>query len=188
MPAPTRNGKQSKYNLGATEVLMDLEVPSGALCQVRRPGPMGLMRAGLIDQLDILGGLVQTEHVDRVDGRQSEEDLETRQRRQAMEILKDRSKLEAADRLMNRIICYVVVQPHIEMPEVHDEKADRWRWIPNEERDPKLVYADTVSEEDKSFIMQFVMGGTADIATFRKEQQEAMGGLEPGQGAQGSPQ
>lgn len=187
MPGPTR---KSKYNLGAKEVLIDLETPSGALCQVRRPGPMGLMRAGLIDQLDVLGSLVQTEHIDRVEGRapESEEDREKAQMRQVQELLKDRSKIEAADRLMNRIICYVVVQPPIEMPEVHDEKADRWRWLSADERDPLATYADSVDEEDKAFIMQYVMGGTADIASFRAEQQKIMGGMASSQVVPGSPQ
>jgi hypothetical protein len=175
MPGPTRTAK-SKYNLGQREILIDLEVPSGAMCQVRRPGPMGLMRAGILDNLDILGSLVQTDHVDRVAGKAVEPDPEAARMRQAQELLKDRTKLEAADRLMNQVVCHVVVQPELSMPEVQD--GDRWKWLAPEDRDAAKTYADSVDDDDKVFIFQFVVGGTADIAQFRKEREKLMAGME----------
>jgi hypothetical protein len=144
---------------------------------------MGLMRAGILDNLDILGSLVQTEHVDRVAGKSTAQDAEAARMRQAQELLKDRTKLEAADRLMNQVLCYVVVQPEIQMPEVKKTIGDNevWQWLSAEARDADKTYADSIDEMDKAFIFQFVVGGTADLAQFRKEYAETVGGLEPKQ-------
>lgn len=167
MPAKPRNPRTNQYTLGRKEHLMDLEVPSGALCQVRRPGPMGLIKAGLLDNLDILGSIVQTEHVDRVEGRQSEEDDETKQLRQAQELMADKEKLLHATALIEGVVAHCVVQP-----ELVPTPAD-----PNEPRDPDRVYVDSVDFEDQVFIFQFVVGGTADLASFRQEFGKTLGGL-----------
>lgn len=178
MPGTKRNAAKKSYTLGRKEVFFDLEVPSGALCQVRRPGPMGLIEAGLLDNIDILGSLIQTEHVDRVNGRApaSEEDDRTKQLRQAQELMRDPAKLKAATSMIDKVLCHVVVQPEIHLP------------VPPEERDPDKVYSDSVEWEDKMFIFDFVLGGAADIATFRQKQQEIMGDLAAGEAVQDSTQ
>lgn len=169
MPGQPRNAAKAKksYNLGKNEILFDLTVPSGALCQVKRPGPMGLIQAGILDRLDVLGSLVQTEHVDRVSGQKSEEDEKAKQKRMIQELMQDKEKLVAATDLIDKVICFVVTEPKINpLPE------------PGVERDPEKVYVDSVDFEDKEFIFQFVMGGTADLATFREERQKIVGDVE----------
>lgn len=149
---PAKNAK-NKYNLGsAGSNLVDLPVPSGSLCQVRRVGPAGLMAAGLIDNLDVLGQLVQTEHVDRVAGKQSD------QVEQMKALSGSAEGIRAAMTLMDKVTCYVVVQPNITMPPED----------PKEVRDPACTYADSIDLEDKMFIFQFVMGGSNDLAEFRE--------------------
>lgn len=167
MPAKARNAKTSQYNLGRQETLIDLEVPSGAMCQVRRPGPVGLITAGLLDDIDIIGSVVQTDHVDRVEGRArpSEEDEETKRLRMAQELMGNKDHLLKATRLIEGIVCHVVVQP-----ELHPS-------VPPEERDPERIYIDSVDFEDQVFIFQFAIGGSADIATFRQEFGKTVGSL-----------
>jgi hypothetical protein len=175
-----------KYNLGSTkEVFFDLEVPSGAFCQVRRPGPMGLMRAKLFDNLDMLGSIVQTDHIDRVQGKPvalTEEDRAAEQKRQIMELMKDPAKVDQAEYLYDRVVCYVVNQPAIELAWRWDKQPSKLELIPREERDPAKVYSDSVDFNDKLFIFQFVMGGTQDLESFRKEFQQTLGGLAVGEG------
>lgn len=169
MPGKSR----TKYNLGQTALLLcDLEVPSGGLCEVRRVGPMDLIKAGLFDKLDILGSLVQTEHVDRVEGRaRPSGDDEKDQLKKIQELIRDKSKLLAAEELIDSVVVYVVTQPKIlALPE------------PGEDRNPDSVYVDSIDWMDKMFIFQFVVGGSADLESFRQEFSKVMGSLGSGEG------
>jgi hypothetical protein len=153
---------KSKYSLGSKEILLDLKVPSGQMCQVRRPGPMGLIQAGVLDSIDVLGSVVQTQHVDRVAGRPVKD---ISQDSQVMDLLRDKGKLNAANELINKVVCYVVVQPKLHMPS--DEMiAD------------EAVSVENVDFMDRVFIMQFVMGGTQDLATFRSQFGTTLGSVE----------
>ena len=161
--------RQRKY--GSTwgkELLVDLEVPSGSLCQVRRPGITGLIKAGLLDSLDTLTSLVKTEHADRVERgaptTPTQDDLKA--------LLADKDKLLAALELMDKVICYVVVQPQVLMP------------IPEDQRDPACIYADSIDLEDKVFIFQYVVGGVSDLETFRQEFGATVASMENVQGVQ----
>lgn len=149
--------KASRYTLGSKEVLIDLEVPSGAYCQVRRPGPLSLMQAGLFDNIDVLGSLIQTDHIDRVNGKPGAA-LDKSQMEQIQELIRDKAKIAKAQELIDAVICHVVVQPEISPnpPE-------------GEERDKNKTYVDSVDFNDKVFIFQFVVGGSADLASFRQE-------------------
>jgi hypothetical protein len=168
MPAKT-----NKYNLGQHEVLFDLEVPSGALCQVRRPGPMGLVNAGVLEQIDILGDFVQKNHVNRAAGHPVQSDKDSAEI--GLELLKDSAKLRAVEALINKVTCYVVVQPQLhlppdQLPEDHEDYQ--------QPRKPERTYADSVEFEDRMFIFQYVLGGTADIALFRQKFGESVGSME----------
>lgn len=175
MPGKSRN---SKYSLGSKEILVDLEVPSGGMCQVKRVGPIELIKAGLFDRLDVLGSLVQTEHVDRVAGRAPEKKSpEALQVQQMQELIKDKSKLLEAEKLIDQVVLHVVKQPELHaVPEQPTEDDQPRNW-----REPGLVYVDTVDFTDKVFIFQFVVGGSADLESFRQEFQKTLGGLEPSQ-------
>lgn len=45
------------------------------------------------------------------------------------------------------------------------------------EEDEDLVYTSDIDEEDKMFLFQWAIGGTEDIAAFRKEAEEGMASL-----------
>lgn len=142
------------------EVLVDLPCPSGQLCQVRRPGIPGLIKAGILDSLDSLTGLVQTEHIDRVrKGEIKAEDMQ--------DLAKNKDKLLQAMTLADKVVCYAVVQPKV-LPDPEE----------GAEREPGAIYVEDIDLTDKMFIFQFVVGGVSDLEQFRKEFGETLGSLE----------
>jgi hypothetical protein len=177
MPAQTGKTKK-KYGTKSwgKEFLVDLEVPSGELCQVRRPGIAGLIAAGLLDSMDTLTALVQTEHVDRVE----KGSASTLNKEEIGALLKDKDKLLSALALMDNVVAYVVNQPHVELPEVEEgEDGNRVkRPIRDEERHPEIVYTDMIEMVDKVYIFQYVVGGVSDLEQFRKEFGELVDGVE----------
>lgn len=171
MPAAHKASKKSDNSKYAPtswgkEYTCDLEVPSGQLCLVRRPGITGLIKAGLLDSLDALTGLVQTEHIDRVEpspeGERRKVELADMQ-----DLMRHPERLEAAMKLVEKVVSYVVVEPSLALP-------------PEEgvEREQGVVYVDSVAIEDQFFIFNFVLGGTEDLTAFRSQFGANVAGLE----------
>lgn len=162
MPTP----KKKQYSIGRSSTGFDLELPSGNLALVRRPGAQGLIKQGLLDSLDTLTALVKTEHIDSKDPKKMVE--------AAKRLTVDKGNREAIVQgieLMDRVICAVVIEPKVlPVPALETE------------RDPEALYVDDVDPEDKSFIFNFVVGGTRDIETFRKEHSQLMGNISDVQG------
>lgn len=138
--------------------MTDLTVPSGQLCLARRPGVQGLMKAGILHDLDSLSGIVDKQHIKRVEGKPDQVDVAS--------IMNDPRQLEAVMHTVDRVVCYVVVKPQILM-------------TPNDptSRVPGRVYADMVDLMDKMFILNFAVGGVRGLEPFREQFEEAMGGL-----------
>lgn len=157
--------KAKKYTLGTAEQLFDLTCPSGQTCQVRRPGPQGLIEAGLLDSLDTLTGIIKTEHLDRVDGKVTAADIK--------DFVARPDAIRDGLQLMNKVVIYCVVQP-----ELHPTPE------PGEPRVPGVAYVDQVDLEDQAFIMQYVMGGTKSLETFRTERAELLGDVQGGNAVQ----
>lgn len=156
MPGQSRKAK--KYTLGKATEAIDLDLPSGNTCLVIRPGVQGLIKHGILDSLDSLTGLVQTDLIDAKDPKKTA---------QAVVALASRPEdLLAALSLMDKVIAYVVQEPKVELPPEDDS-----------ERDPEVVYADEVDNDDKMFIFQFVVGGTRDIESFRAQRSAMLGGI-----------
>lgn len=94
-------------------------------------------------------------------------------------------------KLMNsvdRITALAVLEPkvllHLENVAGEGEEP-QWEDIPDDERDEDVLYTDDVDLEDKMFIFQFCVGGTADLDRFRAEFGESLGAMGDGQGLQG---
>lgn len=123
------------------------------------------------------------------------------------EIVEDPKKLRAAMQMMDEITCYVVVEPQCEMPprcayQMEDEDCgeyydtedkrhedtehDEYHTFSEGKRDEDVLYVDQVSAEDKNFIFQFAMGGTADVERFRKELSSGVAGISKRQNVQGA--
>lgn len=157
MPGKTK--KAMPYGLGLTNKEYELDLPSGNQCLVRRPGAQGLIKAGLLDSLDSLTGLVQSE---LIDSKAPKKQLAAG----AARLAGNMEKLGEGLSLVDRVICHVVAQPKVTMPPKDDD-----------EREEDTLYADDVDMEDKMFIFQWVMGGTADLTSFRAESGELLESL-----------
>lgn len=165
IPQVSKGDRDYSAGWGA-EVLYDLEVPSGKVAQVRRPGIQGLMATGLIDSLDGLTGIVRNELIPAGEGRPTA----------AVDYSKLAQDTKALTQLMeiaDQVCLEVVVQPHLEpSPENRTDRV------------PGTLYVDMVDFEDKMFIMQFAMGGTAEIETFRPEPTEDVASVDSGEDAE----
>lgn len=159
MPGQSRKAK--KYSLGTTKPI-ELNLPSGNVCLVNRPGVRGLIKAGLLDSLDSLTGLVQRDLLDSNDPK--------KQAQAAQQLLDSPERLEEGLSIIDRAVCHAVVEPKVLMPPPEGEQ-----------RDPEATYADEVDDEDKMFIFNFIVGGTHDIESFRAETQGRLGLLSTGQ-------
>lgn len=159
--APTRWGG---------EEYIDLEVPSGQLCQVRRPGVEGLLKAGILHDMDILTPLI-VEHREVAEGKRKKEAADE----SLAELAKDPAKVDSMMHLLDRVVCYAVVQPPLEM-------------TPNDptRRESGVVYADMVDLGDKMFILNYAVGGSKDLQRFREESEATLGDVQDHLGAEGS--
>jgi len=138
----------------------DLTMPSGQRALVRRPGIESLLKAGIIHDIDFLTGVVEEKHIKRVKGGRPAPDV--------TQILADPAQLERLTHVVDRVVCHVVVKPHVEMT-----PSDITR------REAGVIYCDMIDLEDKLFIMNFAVGGTRDLERFRGELSESVAGLGP---------
>jgi hypothetical protein len=157
-----------------------LTLPSGNTCKVRRVGPEAFLTQGLIP--DRITPIVE-KAIKSKKGMRPE---------QQAKMVKDPKQLGAAMEMMDRLLCYAVVEPTVLMPpeclvcnEINDSAADQHE---DESRDdfhayqPKprqagALYADRVDLDDKMFVMQFSMGGTRDLERFRSEHGAGLAGI-----------
>jgi hypothetical protein len=188
-PAASLSGGKYAPTSWASETLMDLQCPSGQLCQVRRPGVAGLVKAGVLDSLDSLSSLVKTDHIDRVerglDPHVSAEEVQA--------LARNKDGLVKALALADKVAVYCVTQPKLSEiplvrnpvtgePELDDDMLPME--IPLEGRvslkthTPETVYVDQVDLGDKMFILQFVVGGVSDLESFREGLAQTVGGLD----------
>lgn len=174
--APNRAGRRAaepeapKYTLGiqaATpiEQLYDLRVPSGALCQVRRPGVQGLIKSGILDSFDSLTALVKTEHFDRNDPAAKEKADSAA----ATAFAEDPSQVLAGFAMIDRLVAAVVAQPALWADSKGPKETDAAyaARAAEAERDGAIPCSN-VDLEDRIFIMNWAVGGSADLAEFRE--------------------
>ena len=137
----------------------DLVFPSGQVALVRRPGLQGLLKEGILHNLDTLTPFIE-EHSAAANGRKPKAGPSV------AEIMADPKAVDQLMHVLDRITTSCVVQPEIKM-------------TPNDptSRVAGVVYADQVEMEDKLFLFQFVVGGTRDLERFRQESADALGGL-----------
>lgn len=153
--APTVWGTQE-----ASGSLVDLVLPSGQVCLAQRPGPEGLMAAGLLNDLDMIATVLP-----KVSGGKGETF-------DASQLMKNRVMMKQAMDLMNRVTVHVVIKP-----ELHDEPDNP------ADREPGKIYPSSVSMEDKSFLFNWAVGGTRDLAKFRREFTESVASVDAGEGS-----
>lgn len=77
--------------------------------------------------------------------------------------------------MVDKVTLASVVEPKIHS--IPDDEGDR---------EDDLLYIDEVDDEDKMFIWQWALGGTSDIATFRREAGADLDALAQGSGSRGA--
>ena len=129
-----------------------LRVPSGNTCLVRAPGMGVFMREGVIP--NGLMGIIQEA---MANGRAPDEaDLAG--------MVDDPSKLQQLVELADAVALYCVIEPPLSQAPVDEEG----HIVPfgHALRDPNTLYVDEVDFNDKMYIFNFAVGGTADFAKF----------------------
>jgi hypothetical protein len=167
-------------------------VPSGNVALLRRPGPEMFFKAGMIP--DALTGLVNEAVRDKQGLRPEKvQDLSTNpEMMPQMLLLIDSAVVEATvDPPVRSNPSCITPLPSTndicDLPaadKVHsDEKhKDYHRFIEDQrihedDRDPMFLYASEVDFNDKVFIFQYAVGGSADLERFRSEFSELVDGL-----------
>lgn len=140
----------------------ELEVPSGNVCLVRRPGPsiFAELSGSIPNSLlgEVLPLLEEAERKGKT-GDSSPVPPEALAELQD-KILKSPQQLSEIVMMADEVTVRCVVEPV-----VHRVPEDG-------ERDEDKLYVDEVDFEDKIFIMNFVVGGTANLERFREGTQE----------------
>jgi hypothetical protein len=145
-PATPTTAKEWKQKRGA-----DLPVPSGNVALVKMLGPEVLMRKG--NMPDSLFPIVES----------AIREGKGMPPQKMAEIANDPDKLDEILTLIDYVVVQAVIEPRVAAaPESeNDRRSD-------------VLYVDEVEWEDKIFIFNFVVGGTRDLETFRKQQAAAV--------------
>lgn len=159
--------------------LTDLEVPSGQMCQVKRPNPRQLISLKILDSFDQLSKLVDNK-VKRVKGKPQpsapkEVDVQavfSRNPEKMVELLE----------ICDKVTEFMVVQPKVRRPvKVIDGKDVP---LEEDERDEHVIYTDQIDEMDKMFIFQYSVGGGSDLASFREQVEQSSRAMGDGEDIQ----
>lgn len=160
----------------------ELELPSGNTALVRRIKPEAFLEGGLIP--DPLTSMVM----------QAVNSKRGLPPAKLQEVASDPAKLAAAMEMFDRVLCYTVIEPPVEMPPVctvegcgvlynggegvHVKRSHKdYHRFQEAPRDAALLYADDVDLEDKQFIFQWCVGGVSDVKRFREELASNVGAI-----------
>jgi len=160
--APTSWGQNAN-------ALEDLELPSGQLCLARRLGPTKMLEMGLLDKFDILGSIMQRNHIDRVDNpAKSTTETDAEIIAMAKSVMADPAKLIEMLGMIDNIVRAAVVEPKLS-PEPNEAEGETY--------EVGKAYVSWIDEDDKMFIFQWCMGGSKDLERFRSGLTASMASL-----------
>lgn len=199
-----RKPKQTRYGSSWKTPLNDLELPSGEICQVKRPGVQGLIKAGVLHSLDSLTTIVQTETIPNAEGKPQPKEASVEA------VMNDPEKFDTMMSTVDKIVIHVVTQPKVisnmtpvldennqpvtkdgkpELRELSDEeKGNAVAEYEAEHPDRGLVFVDWIDTMDKMYIMNFAVGGSADLQQFRAATEASLGGVPAGEAAAPAPE
>jgi hypothetical protein len=175
---PTINNIWGQNTAEGTTVL--ITTPSGQTCHATRMGLPGIIKAGVLGEADSLTAFVDKRHIKRVRGGNGVEDHDEINMES---ILKDPDQLGKIIMLVDRVLPLVVQDPVVEK-HFTDEKDDAGKditvRIPDDKRQSGVVYTDMIGLEDKMYLFNWTVGGTADAERFSEETSVAMATVEHG--------
>jgi hypothetical protein len=176
------------WKKGNKEKAYELEVPSGNTCLVRRPGPEAFLNSGNIPN-SLLGVVMPLLEQAEKDGKSGDADPipETALVALQKEIIENPAKLKDMFDMIDQIVVSCVIEPVVQPTSRRDEiRANED--LTDDERSTLLedtLFVDDVDFEDKSFIFDYVVGGTADIERFRSGSQALVAARQAGPKVQG---
>lgn len=189
------------YNVTAWTAKVDREreytTPTGAKCLVRDMVMEDLVDLDLINEIDSLTALVQTEHIDRVAGKGRKAQQKAKQvaaeseRQQMMALMKDKAKFIQMATVLDKVVMRCVISPQLFDPWINDPNIPEGRRkLDKNERDPELAYIDYIPLADKISIFGEVFQSMDNLEKFREESASNLGAVEaqpePAEDASGS--
>jgi hypothetical protein len=172
----------NKYSLGTSEETFEIPLPSGNTCLARQMGPEQLISSGLVDQLDLLTGMVSDLHVERVlKGKPGKAVAKAQEKKAQQEVLnsllKDKVRWHALVDTLNKVVVECVVEPRVK-PVPRD----------GEEREGDSLYVDKVDLADKIAVFTACLGGSLEkvkaMMPFRGGSKAAVDDVEAGEPVQ----
>jgi hypothetical protein len=148
---------------------VELELPSGQICLVRRMPLQQMVEEGIIDNFDRLTSLVQEKHVSKKARSSGPPQKQMNTKAMMAAITSSPTKMREIFEITDRVVMAIVVAPKI-LPVPEDGV-----------RESGAAYIDWVGEEDKAYVMQFAFGGTRDLERFRGELAELGDGVDIGE-------
>lgn len=182
MPSNQNNVGVPAENIWGGPLGRIIVCPSGARCMVRSLDMLDIVEAGLIEQMDSLGGIVDKDHIQRVQGKTKRKPSdrapkkltkaqeEAKNSKQLEDMLRNPSQFAAMDKMLNKVVAATVLEPVIESPYIDIDpedpsKGERKRTA--SERLEHTIYADSVGFADRMFIFEEVFEGMAGLENFR---------------------
>jgi len=184
----------SKYSFGKSSQkrFIELELPSvdeetgeHHKILVRRPDPMMMVEEGLLDDFDTLTGLVGLK-IKTIEGK-DQAARDAAETEQLKAFAANIGAVRDGVKLMDRMVCAVVVEPVCRRPFAIERDLEgapvldaggRVVYIKNaqgeeiplldSERDDDVTYTDEIPVDNKTFIMNYAVGGTRDLESFRQ--------------------
>lgn len=164
---------QSKISAEGKALLL----PSGNTALVRAISPQAFLASGIIPNplMTII--------------RKAINEAEGLPPKKLEQMMHDDKMLVSSLELFDRMLCYVLIEPAAKMPPPcrvcgeyantpqHDMDNAEYHRYNEAARDPDILYADIVDMDDKVFIAQWCLGGTADLEQFRQESEASVAGL-----------
>jgi hypothetical protein len=182
----------------------DLDLPSGGTVQVRRLTIEDLVALDILDQMDVMGALVQEEHIDRVKGTGKPSDRPKKKPTKAekaaaedangikmmKDLMGDQKKWGALSVTMDRVFVAAVSQPKValaydQVTVTAEGSEPEAKWIKHDatarqSRDKSFVWTDQVDISDKMHVFGSVLPGQEKMANFREGSAEAVGDMADG--------
>lgn len=164
----------------------NITTPSGSECTAERVGMTGLVKAGVLTEGDTLTSLVDSKHVRRVRGGKNA-DHDTID---VMSLAKDPEALGRVVMLVDRVMPFVIQDPVVRLHFVDLDKPDEGgnvtRRLTEDERSAEVeitgpcVWTDQIPLEDKMFVFNWAVGGSADAGRFLDQSEGAVAGVANG--------
>lgn len=160
---------------GSTErqgLVTRITLPSGQTADCKRIGMEGLVEAGILNDMDGLTGVVDQRFVKRArNGGKPTQEIDV------AAISEDPESLKRIILVVDRALPHIVVEPTVRL-HLRDLPNGKTEMIPDDEREAG-VYTDQIGFEDKMFLLNWAVGGSADPRRFLDESGDVVGNVAP---------